>query len=171
VIECSHCHQQSFVLDPMFDLSLTVSHDSSIVDSLNGYTSADSLPQYRCDKCGKLGASIRLFIEKAPLSLVLHIKRASSTSEGKLLDFVSFPVDNLDLKPFLADPKAIQGRCLYRLYSVVEHKGETTRVGHFVSTIRRPSNRWYFMDDDLVEEVSQEIVRQSEAYMLFYIRQ
>lgn len=56
----------------------------------------------------------------------------------------------------------------YNLTSVICHHG-TVGGGHYTSFAKHESNgRWYEYDDQLVTEVSEEVVKNCEAYVLFY---
>lgn len=56
----------------------------------------------------------------------------------------------------------------YNLTAVICHHG-TVGGGHYTSFAKHESNgRWYEYDDQLVTEVSEEVVRNCEAYVLFY---
>ncbi len=56
---------------------------------------------------------------------------------------------------------------MYDLFAVVCHRG-TFQGGHYVSYIRASDGKWYLCDDAYVQRVSEEVVRTSQAYMLFY---
>ena len=60
---------------------------------------------------------------------------------------------------------------LYQLMCVVEHTGNAFS-GHYVSYRRDVSNpgKWLYISDHQVLPVSWEVVRGSQAYMLFYSR-
>lgn len=56
----------------------------------------------------------------------------------------------------------------YNLTAVICHHG-TVGGGHYTSFAKHESNgRWYEYDDQLVTEVSEEMVKNCEAYVLFY---
>lgn len=56
----------------------------------------------------------------------------------------------------------------YNLTAVICHHG-TVGGGHYTSFAKHESNgRWYEYDDQLVTEVSEEVVKNCEAYVLFY---
>lgn len=56
----------------------------------------------------------------------------------------------------------------YNLTAVICHHG-TVGGGHYTSFAKHESNgRWYEYDDQLVTEVSEDVVKNCEAYVLFY---
>ena len=56
---------------------------------------------------------------------------------------------------------------MYDLFAVVCHRG-TFQGGHYVAYVRASDGNWYLCDDAYVQRVSEEVVRTSQAYMLFY---
>lgn len=57
----------------------------------------------------------------------------------------------------------------YKLVSVICHHGTIGSGGHYTCYSLNPINeQWYEFDDQCVTLVSAEIVRNSEAYVLFY---
>lgn len=70
------------------------------------------------------------------------------------------------LSPFSLDCKSEISK--YNLTAVICHHG-TVGGGHYTSFAKHESNgRWYEYDDQLVTEVSEEVVKNCEAYVLFY---
>jgi ubiquitin carboxyl-terminal hydrolase 22/27/51 len=60
-------------------------------------------------------------------------------------------------------------KCTYRLFSVLVHRGKFS-TGHYYAYVRK-DDRWWRCDDSKVDEVKQDEVMRSQAYMLFYARQ
>ena len=62
--------------------------------------------------------------------------------------------------------------CIYDLFGVVTHMGESGANGHFVANCRSPrDNNWYRFNDDLVNPVTdfnQQILNDAMPYILFY---
>lgn len=59
---------------------------------------------------------------------------------------------------------------LYDLFAVICHKG-TFQGGHYVSYVRCSNDQWYLCDDAWISPVDKEVVRNCQAYMLFYGQQ
>jgi len=75
---------------------------------------------------------------------------------------------------------------VYDLFALVEHKGESSNVGHYLSYVNVPSlvrmnedakadavemqAKWYKCDDTLICDVKDKEVLAKQAYMLFYCR-
>lgn len=59
---------------------------------------------------------------------------------------------------------------LYDVFAVVCHRG-TFQGGHYVAYVRCENDQWYLCDDAYVAPVSEEVVKNCQAYMLFYGQQ
>lgn len=109
---------------------------------------------------------------------------------SKITSYVTFPVDGLDLRPYVHKGMCKVSLCIikfnlnisvdiyidcksqvttYKLVSVICHHGTIGSGGHYTCYSLNPINeQWYEFDDQCVTLVSAEIVRNSEAYVLFY---
>ncbi|MEQ2202263.1 hypothetical protein XENOCAPTIV_000338, partial [Xenoophorus captivus] len=81
----------------------------------------------------------------------------------KIGTHVSFPLEGLDLQPFLAKDSSAQTTS-YDLLSVICHHG--TASSEWAQN--DVNNLWYEFDDQSVTEVSESCVQNAEAYVLFY---
>ncbi len=93
-------------------------------------------------------------------------KRVSSKIDAP----VSFPIDSLDMRPFMADPSGPPE--LYDLFAVIVHLGNLDS-GHYVAFVRKFSaseDCWFRTDDPMVTFASVKDVLSSQGYMLFYVR-
>uniref|UniRef100_A0A8B9PHM4 Ubiquitin carboxyl-terminal hydrolase 20 n=1 Tax=Apteryx owenii TaxID=8824 RepID=A0A8B9PHM4_APTOW len=80
---------------------------------------------------------------------------------------VSFPLEGLDLRPFLAK-ECVSQITTYDLLSVICHHG-TAGSGHYIAYCQNVINgQWYEFDDQYVTEVHETVVQNAEAYVLFY---
>uniref|UniRef100_A0A8C2SKX4 ubiquitinyl hydrolase 1 n=1 Tax=Capra hircus TaxID=9925 RepID=A0A8C2SKX4_CAPHI len=85
----------------------------------------------------------------------------------KISSHVSFPLEGLDLRPFLAKECTSQ-ITTYDLLSVICHHG-TAGSGHYIAYCQNVINgQWYEFDDQYVTEVHETVVQNAEAYVLFY---
>lgn len=113
---------------------------------------------------------------------------------SKITSYVTFPIDGLDLRPYVHKGMYIiqlynllhffnnyikktiicyidctSQVTTYKLVSVICHHGTIGSGGHYTCYSLNPINeQWYEFDDQCVTLVSAEIVRNSEAYVLFY---
>uniref|UniRef100_A0A672RRT6 Ubiquitin carboxyl-terminal hydrolase n=1 Tax=Sinocyclocheilus grahami TaxID=75366 RepID=A0A672RRT6_SINGR len=101
--------------------------------------------------------------------LCIHLKRFRHEVmySFKINSHVSFPLECLDLKPFLAKESPSQ-ITTFDLLSVICHHG-TAGSGHYIAYCQNVINgQWYEFDDQYVTEVHETVVQNAEAYVLFY---
>uniref|UniRef100_A0A8B9H9D6 Ubiquitin carboxyl-terminal hydrolase n=1 Tax=Astyanax mexicanus TaxID=7994 RepID=A0A8B9H9D6_ASTMX len=119
---------------------------------------------------GKLRNGVKFCkVQSLPEILCIHLKRFRHELmfSTKISTHVSFPLDGLDLQPFLAKDSSAQ-ITTYDLLSVICHHG-TASSGHYIAYCRNDLNQlWYEFDDQSVTEVSESCVQNAEAYVLFY---
>ena len=165
----------------------------SLETSLHAFCTSDRLidrDQYRCDQCkAKVDASKTLALHSLPEVLMLHVKRFAHNSYfgSKVTRHVNFPINGLDMRPFLSEDKrarmakaaeaAAAGTAsaasadessLYDLYAVVRHLGSVAG-GHYISYAKNHlTGKWYEFDDRVVTEISEKKLAEVEAYVLFY---
>lgn len=109
--------------------------------------------------------SKQLSIEKAPLYLVVQLKRfevieGPSPQSNKIVTEISFPL-NWQLKTG-------QGEVNYELYATVLHAGDLGG-GHYTADVKA-GNAWYHADDSTIKEINAQVVlaRNKLVYILFY---
>lgn len=155
---------------------------------------AGGLWQVYCSKCREHRTNTlrKEEIWRLPPILIVHLKRFHFTahSRRKLHTLVRFPLDDLNLGPYLA-PRDHQAAASssdheeaggssssscggamseYRLYAVIHHVGAMT-VGHYVASIKsQVDGKWYCFNDSRVDEVSEADLVNASAYILFYER-
>lgn len=146
-------------------------------DCLAAFFSADDLKgdnMYSCEKCKKLRNGVKYSkVLKLPEILCIHLKRFrhdnifSSSSSSKISSFVSFPLERLDMMPYLhKDCK--DAVTSYSLVAVICHHG-TSSGGHYTAyALNALNHTWYEFDDQVVTEADLQQVENSQAYVLFY---
>ncbi|XP_058890948.1 ubiquitin carboxyl-terminal hydrolase 33-like isoform X5 [Acipenser ruthenus] len=145
----------------------------TLQDCLAAFFARDELKgdnMYSCEKCKKLRNGVKFCkVQSLPEILCIHLKRFRHELmfSTKIGTHVSFPLEGLDLQPFLAKDCAAQTTS-YDLLSVICHHG-TASSGHYIAYCRNDLNsQWYEFDDQSVTEVSESSVQNAEAYVLFY---
>ncbi|XP_068958351.1 ubiquitin carboxyl-terminal hydrolase 33 [Petaurus breviceps papuanus] len=145
----------------------------TLQDCLAAFFARDELKgdnMYSCERCKKLRNGVKFCkVQKFPEILCIHLKRFRHELmfSTKISTHVSFPLEGLDLQPFLAKDSPTQ-IVTYDLLSVICHHG-TASSGHYIAYCRNNLNtRWYEFDDQSVTEVSEATVQNAEAYVLFY---
>jgi len=147
----------------------------TINECLGAFFSSDELKgknMYSCEKCKTLRNGLkRCSLYHLPEVLCVHLKRfrmvdsSPGSSPHKISKFVKFPLDDLDVRPFL-HPDCPDRVTNYRLMGVICHHG-SAGVGHYTAYIRK-RDTWFITDDCRVCEVSSQEVENCEAYVLFY---
>uniref|UniRef100_A0AAQ5Z037 Ubiquitin carboxyl-terminal hydrolase n=1 Tax=Amphiprion ocellaris TaxID=80972 RepID=A0AAQ5Z037_AMPOC len=147
----------------------------TLQDCLAAFFARDELKgdnMYSCEKCKKLRNGVKFCkMQSLPEILCIHLKRFRHELmfSTKISTHVSFPLEGLDLQPFLAKDSSAQ-TTNYDLLSVICHHGTTCEYrGHYIAYCRNDvNNLWYEFDDQSVTEVSESCVQNAEAYVLFY---
>ncbi|XP_071919335.1 ubiquitin carboxyl-terminal hydrolase 9-like isoform X3 [Coffea arabica] len=126
-----------------------------------------------CPRCKEhRQASKKLDLWRLPDILVFHLKRFSYSRwlKNKLDTFVNFPTCNLDLSNYVKSNEASEGSHVYELYAISNHYGGLGG-GHYSAYCKLiDDNRWYHFDDAHVSPVSEDEIKTSAAYVLFYRR-
>ncbi|KAL8501040.1 hypothetical protein ACS0TY_020567 [Phlomoides rotata] len=124
-----------------------------------------------CPVCKKhCQAGKKLDLWRLPEILVIHLKRFSYSRflKNKLETFVDFPFHDLDLADYIAH-KGGQSSQRYMLYAISNHYG-SMGGGHYTAFVRHGGDRWYDFDDSHVSSISEDKIKTSAAYVLFYRR-
>ncbi|CAD6266820.1 unnamed protein product [Miscanthus lutarioriparius] len=116
-------------------------------------------------------ASKKLDLWRLPEILIIHLKRFSYSryTKNKLETFVDFPICDLDLSKYIGH------RCQdvphnYRLYAISNHYG-SLGGGHYTAYVyHEGKKRWYDFDDRHVGPITEDSIKTSAAYVLFYRR-
>ncbi|XP_028318407.1 LOW QUALITY PROTEIN: ubiquitin carboxyl-terminal hydrolase 20 [Gouania willdenowi] len=145
----------------------------TLEDCLAAFFAADELKgdnMYSCERCKKLRNGVKYCkVLKLPEILCIHLKRFRHEVmySFKVSSHVSFPLEGLDMRPFLAKESPSQVTT-YDLLSVICHHG-TAGSGHYIAYCQNVINgQWYEFDDQYVTEVHETVVQNAEAYVLFY---
>jgi len=122
-------------------------------------------------------ASRTLSVWRYPDFLVIHLKRFVYLEHGpggqagsvKLDKKVNFPIDEIDLTPYLSGPLQ-QGGELFDLYGAVCHYGSASG-GHYTAYVKHcQAQSWNLFNDAQVESRMPDGDNQDDAYILFYKR-
>ena len=121
MIICWNCHK-SMTLEPftILSLSLPASGKCTLANLLENYHKECSI-DYNCRKCNKGGKCVRrIFIQRLPPILVLHLNRFEYISARKKQNYGDFPLRWLSL-----GEHALSGANLasYDLCAVSNHHG------------------------------------------------
>jgi ubiquitin carboxyl-terminal hydrolase 20/33 len=145
-------------------------------DCLNAYFSEADLKgdnMYNCEKCKELNDGVKYSkLLDLPETLVIHLKRFRHEFlfSNKINTYVSFPLNDLDLRDYLHDDyKHNDESYLYDLYGVICHHGNSSAGGHYTCYALNATNyEWYEYDDSHCTQVDATQVTSCQAYVLFY---
>jgi ubiquitin C-terminal hydrolase len=208
VLLCTECGQKRKQSESFLSISLPLAKDVqrttdgrpgessrghsrklSIERQLRHFTLPESLSGIDCPTCKKKTTTIKQHVvSKLPKILCLHLKRFDD--KRKIGDFVSFPLDNLNMGSLLPQfcevtsfgmnsfknihdaidnsDLMVDAELPYDLFGTVTHFG-TLQSGHYVANVKVEDN-WYHCNDAHVSYISEQDVLKSEAYLLFYAR-
>ena len=145
------------------------------LDTLLKYFSSkeylDKGNEWRCSKCNnKVEASKKLSIYYVPRLLIICLSRFSREGRygyGKNNSLIDFPLDNLDMGPYICGPYKENSK--YDLFAVSQHYGGTGG-GHYTAICKNIDGNWYNYNDSSCSRSSPSNVVSSAAYVLFYRR-
>lgn len=179
--QCLTCEKISQRDEAFLDLSVDLDQHSSVTSCLRKFSEEEMLCErnkFHCDTCGGLQeAEKRMKIKRLPRILALHLKRFKFTEDQqrlqKLFHRVVYPYH---LRLFNTTDDAEDPDRLYELYAVVVHIGGGPYHGHYVAIIKTQDRGWLLFDDEMVEPVDKNFVRNffgdrpglACAYVLFY---
>ena len=104
------------------------------------------------------------------LPLVLAITLGRFRDDGtKIGTDVSFPLEDLDLSPFVRIPEN-HSQVKYDLCSAIVHQGSIQHSGHYIAHVRG-QGRWWRCNDTTVTEISAEVAHDKQSYILVYQQQ
>jgi len=177
-ITCSVCKNVSDCFEPFLDLQLDLRNCSHIDECFKKYSKLDLLTgdnAYKCEnaKCNKRrDATKQMTIEKAPQILTLQLKRFDGFGPfggQKITRMIQYP-QTLDLSKNMSKELHCD-KLKYELYGVLVHSGHTCNSGHYYSFCKTPAGSWFCYNDSDVRGVKfNQVMAQSEAYLLFYTK-
>ena len=196
-LRCQTCGQTSTTYNTFMYLSVPLPGDGRrpvrLEDCINEFCKEETLTDtdsWKCPRCKvPRRATKKLTISRLPIILLIHLKRFSVEGHfrNKLDTFVQFPINNLDMMPFLS--KGLQSRIAqrrpdgsnpmnhYDLYAVSNHYGNLNN-GHYTATVRHGGRGAWFVFDDTrvsqlasINDVRPQQVCTANAYSLFYVSQ
>ena len=133
----------------------------TLSNCLDRYTSTESLPEHRCERCQKSTyskCSKKLSFTRLPRVLLISFKRFKDI-HAKDETLVSFPLRGLDMSRWNEGGNASESY-LYDLVAVLNHSGKLG-YGHYTAYGLTKQGSWALYDDENVTIVSQS---KSEKY-------
>lgn len=150
----------------------------SLNDSLKYHSKEEILDEdnkyYDEDKKEYVNAKRIASFWKLPKYLIINLKRFKNNSR-KIDTVIDFPIDNLDMGKFC--PKNPREKTKYKLISIGNHVGSSSRGGHYYAVNRNSDGKWMVHNDASVneleytdmEDLKKKIVTKN-VYLLIYVR-
>jgi len=187
-VTCPSCGRESIKFDVYSTISLPIPPEKAgteirLEDCLENFEIGEQLDEHNawyCNSCKKHVCALKMIaLWSVPDILVFHLKRfqfdnckkTGGVVRSKMEDKVDFPVENLDMSPYILGPLDKDCPPTYKLYGVSEHSGATANSGHYTATVRNTKDdKWYRYNDSHVGLTSGEASVTGGAYLLFYQR-
>lgn len=136
----------------------------------------DKENSWYCNKCkDHVEASKTIELYTVPPVLIFCLQRFKSHNiyfKDKLEDKIVFPINDLDMTPFVVSNELKASNSMkYDLYAVSNHYGSLS-FGHYTAYAKNhETGKWYDYNDSNVSECySASDVVSPSAYVLYYIR-
>ncbi|XP_067636782.1 ubiquitin carboxyl-terminal hydrolase 8 isoform X2 [Eurosta solidaginis] len=178
-VKCVECNKESATYESFSNLSLELPSNSNVCylnQCMDMYFSGERIHGWNCPNCKKKRDAVKkLDISKLPPVLVIHLKRFYADSDiignsyKKKQNYVRFPLENLDMTPYIAksELRSVTPKT-YQLYGVSNHYG-SMESGHYTAFCKSGNyGRWFKFDDQVVTPLDTSNVVSSGAYILFY---
>ncbi|XP_011189525.2 ubiquitin carboxyl-terminal hydrolase 8 isoform X1 [Zeugodacus cucurbitae] len=178
-VKCVDCNKESATYECFSNLSLELPSNANVCylsQCMDMYFSGERIHGWNCPNCKtKRDAVKKLDISKLPPVLVIHLKRFYADTEAvgnsykKKQNYVRFPLENLDMTPYIAksESRSVTPKT-YQLYGVSNHYG-SMESGHYTAFCKSGNyGRWFKFDDQVVTALDTSNVVSSAAYILFY---
>jgi ubiquitin C-terminal hydrolase len=146
----------------------------TLEDCLNLFSEIEQLgpndPWY-CPSCKEFKQAYKKFeIWSAPEILCIHLKRFiyDRRYRERIDKYVEFPIERMDMSRFMV--RRSKEPLLYDLFAISNHIG-SLGGGHYIAYAKnRIDGKWYCFDDSSCSQVTEDSLRSSSAYLLFYRR-
>ena len=124
------------------------------------------LNDYYCNfcKCSK-GCNYTTYISVLPNIIIIIINRGKGIEYNINLTFD----ENIELKKYV---EFLSDECMYELFGVVTHYGDSSQSGHFVARCISPlDGNWYLYNDSIIQKIgyfNKDEFYAGHPYILFY---
>jgi len=172
--QCLDCHKILYRFDPIMIIDLPIVPNTHIYQLFDHLVEMEQLSDdnlYECDDCHhRTKAHKRTMLWKLPKILIVKLNRFrhqiinGQYQSIKIDGLIDYPLDNLDLTKYLANPDKTQ--VLYKLYAVICHLGGMN-CGHYYAIVHnKNTNQWIKYNDTHVS--LNETPISNDAYLLLY---
>ena len=141
----------------------------NLYELLNNFNQIEKLSknnEWLCPKC-KMNQLANKKIELYSISeiVIIHLKRFRNNK--KIETYIDFPIENLDLTPYLPNKNE---KYIYDLFAVANHVGGLHGGHYFAYCKNYIENEWYEFNDSNVDKIDKNKIVTENAYVLFYSR-
>ena len=141
----------------------------NLYELLNNFNQIEKLSknnEWLCPKC-KMNQLANKKIELYSISeiIIIHLKRFRNNK--KIETYIDFPIENLDLTPYLPNKNE---KYIYDLFAVANHVGGLHGGHYFAYCKNYIENEWYEFNDSNVDKIDKNKIVTENAYVLFYSR-
>ena len=158
-----------------------MSNDIQLDQCLQDFKQSETLDEdnkWYCNKCQQhVQATKTLEIYRVPKIMIISLKRFKTSKNrygyggnSKVDTLVNFPLEGLDMRPFVLHPEQINSNCVYDCFGISNHFG-SVGFGHYTAYCKNPlDGKWYDFDDSQVsptENRNTNLVSDA-AYNLFF---
>ncbi|KAK0708186.1 hypothetical protein B0H67DRAFT_494840 [Lasiosphaeris hirsuta] len=192
------CRQEIRLFQPcdVWILNLAGASDPTDLEKLlTKHQAAENFPELLCETCNRPGRTRRTRFARLPDRLAFCLNRFHGTATSKIHTKVRFPIRDLDLTRYCAEPDPdmsttddphFAGRMRYDCYAVTVHSGHGINGGHYYTYVQDDQSRdptdWWKCNDEKVNRVkiglgpgdaTEELYQNqgASAYMVYYRRQ
>ena len=151
------------------DLEKEEKKKMNLYELLNNFNQIEKLSknnEWLCPKC-KMNQLANKKIELYSISeiIIIHLKRFRNNK--KIETYIDFPIENLDLTPYLPNKNE---KYIYDLFAVANHVGGLHGGHYFAYCKNYIENDWYEFNDSNVDKIDKDKIVTENAYVLFYSR-
>ena len=138
----------------------------SIDDCFKYSQSPTYLNDYYCNFCkGSNGCYYTTYLSVLPNIIIIIINRGKGIEYNINLSFE----ENINLKNYV---EFLSDECMYELFGVVTHYGDSSQSGHFVARCISPLDQmWYLYNDSIIQKIgyfNKDEFYAGHPYILFY---
>jgi len=150
----------------MNNFQINFNNTVSIDDCFKYSQSPTCLNDYYCNFCKKSkGCNYTTYLSVLPNIIIIIINRGKGIEYNINLSFD----ENINLKNYV---EFLSDECMYELFGLVTHYGDSSQSGHFVARCISPLDQmWYLYNDSIIQKIgyfNKEEFYAGHPYILFY---
>ena len=162
IIKLNDNSEPNYICEPFMSLSLPIPN-KNVGEKLN---LIDCFREYTKDELVKLDdgeKNKKINFWSLPEILIITLSRFHNDARRKITSVIHSELSDIDLSDFVIGYE--KNSYIYDIYATCEHSGNQ-QGGHYTANIK-VNNKWYNIDDDAINEISQNKVINGKTYILF----